>query len=224
MDAGAARLVLLAADPPLAARVAEIDEQYSLRVAAANVRSGAAKVRAKVGPRRNCSSRHRMPFNSRNEGSTCVSMTRRAVSARPYTKAGWGAAKTGLGDKLGIDVAGAIKGIVLRETLLETIALSNVERTRRDEAEFQWMHDVDVFRIIPFEVRCQLARNCRRRQCQRNEVVFEQGDDGDCAILVVEGRVQLTVTTSVGPSTHCYCLPRHMIPFDRCDEGSQCIG
>jgi CRP-like cAMP-binding protein len=139
------------------------------------------------------------------------------------------------------------------------------------------MHDVDIFRIIPFEIRCQLARNCRRRRCRRNEVVFEQGDNGDCAIIVIEGRVQMTVTTSAGPSAwsvsnqvskfkkvislanyqnsyltfgqwpnapttacttrhfpqsphtpgtsiHYLCLPRHMIPFDRSVEGSQCIG
>jgi len=38
-----------------------------------------------VGPARCCSPRHRMTFNSRSEGgSTRVSMTRRARSARPY--------------------------------------------------------------------------------------------------------------------------------------------
>jgi len=31
-----------------------------------------------------CSIRHRMPFDSRNEGATCVSMMWRAISGRPY--------------------------------------------------------------------------------------------------------------------------------------------
>ena len=35
-----------------------------------------------------CSPRHGMPFNSRNEGSQRVSMTWRAVSARPYHEIG----------------------------------------------------------------------------------------------------------------------------------------
>ena len=39
-----------------------------------------------VGPPACCSPRHRMPFNSRNEGSNCVSMTRLALCACPC---GW---------------------------------------------------------------------------------------------------------------------------------------
>jgi len=38
------------------------------------------------GPGIYCSTRHRMPFNSRSEGSTCVSMTWRTLSARPYLR------------------------------------------------------------------------------------------------------------------------------------------
>jgi len=72
-------------------------------------------------------------------------MTRRAVSARPYATAGWSAAKTGLGDKLGINVAGAVKGIVLRETLLETIALSNVERTRQGLTLIRYSAQLEPF-------------------------------------------------------------------------------
>jgi len=36
------------------------------------------------GSGRYCSPRHGMPWNSRNEGSKCVSVTWRATSARPY--------------------------------------------------------------------------------------------------------------------------------------------
>jgi len=36
-----------------------------------------------VGLARYCSPRHKMPFHSRQDASNCVSMTRRAISARP---------------------------------------------------------------------------------------------------------------------------------------------
>ena len=53
------------------------------RVRTADTAQRAAPVReATVRPGRYCSPCHRMPFNSRNEGSNCASMTRRAASAR----------------------------------------------------------------------------------------------------------------------------------------------
>ena len=40
-----------------------------------------------LGPGRYCSPRHRMPSNSRNEGSQCVSMTWRGIFACPWPAA-----------------------------------------------------------------------------------------------------------------------------------------
>jgi hypothetical protein len=44
---------------------------------------GARLVDLQLRSRRYCSPRHRMPVNSRDEGSTCVLMTRQAISAKP---------------------------------------------------------------------------------------------------------------------------------------------
>ena len=117
-----------------------------------------------------------------------------AASAR--AKKSWGAAKSKL------HVGKAAKGLVLRDPLLETISKAKEEQTRREEAEFKWMHDVELFRLIPFKARCQLARMCRQRLCSRGQVICEESDDADTAIIVALGRVQLTTSRSDGLSRH----------------------
>ena len=121
----------------------------------------------------------------------------RAVAA-VNAKRTWGVARA----KLAPNVGKAVEGLALRETLLETIARANEEKARQDEAEFRWIHDVAVFRLLPFANRVRLARACRRMFYSRGQTVCAQGDDADSAIIVALGRVQLSVTTADGLHRH----------------------
>jgi len=115
-------------------------------------------------------------------------------------KRGWGALKKS------VEAASAAnkperrgRGLFGRENLMEAIARATEEKARRDEVEFQWIHDVDVLRALSFEQRCALARACRKVEKKRGETFYSRGDDGDDgAVIVFRGRVQLKVTSEDG--------------------------
>ena len=71
------------------------------------------------------------------------------------------------------------------------------------------MHDVELFRLIPFKARCQLARACRRKQCSRNQVVCEQSDDaaGLCTSLIQFTRSLQARLVSVAEKV--FVVPQH---------------
>lgn len=91
------------------------------------------------------------------------------------------------------DVKEAAAKLQRRDQLLDAIKRATEEKARRDEEEFRWIHDVELLRFIPFRLRCQLARSCRAVRCTRGERVYAEGDDGDTAFIVVEGRCQTRV-------------------------------
>ena len=113
-----------------------------------------------------------------------------AAAARARTR--WGAA---IFSKMKgtNDVKEAAAKLQRRDQLLDAIKRATEEKARRDEEEFRWIHDVELLRSIPFRLRCQLARSCRRVRCTRGERVYAEGDDGDTAFIVVEGRCQTRV-------------------------------
>ena len=83
--------------------------------------------------------------------------------------------------------------------MLATVSAAAEKKRREDEAEFRWIHDVDAFRVIPFRLRCTLARECRRQRVSRGEVVYSRGEDADHAVIVVEGRCQIRVPEDEAP-------------------------
>ena len=113
-----------------------------------------------------------------------------AAAARARTR--WGAA---IFSKMKgtDDVKEAAAKLQSRHQLLDAIKRATDEKARRDEEEFRWIHDVELLRHIPFRLRCQLARSCRKIVCTRGERVYAEGDDGDVAYIVLEGRCQLRV-------------------------------
>ena len=113
-----------------------------------------------------------------------------AAAARARTR--WGAA---IFSKMKgtDDVKAAAAKLQSRHQLLDAIKRATDEKARRDEEEFRWIHDVELLRHIPFRLRCQLARSCRKISCTRGERVYAEGDDGDVAYIVLEGRCQLRV-------------------------------
>jgi len=113
-----------------------------------------------------------------------------AAAARARTR--WGAA---IFSKMKgtNDVKEAAAKLQRRDQLLDAIKRATEEKVRRDEEEFRWIHDVELLRSIPFRLRCQLARSCRRVRCTRGERVYAEGDDGDTAFIVVEGRCQTRI-------------------------------
>ena len=113
-----------------------------------------------------------------------------AAAARARTR--WGAA---IFSKMKgtNDVKEAAAKLQRRDQLLDAIKRATEEKARRDEEEFRWIHDVELLRFIPFRLRCQLARSCRAVRCTRGERVYAEGDDGDTAFIVVEGRFQTRV-------------------------------
>ena len=113
-----------------------------------------------------------------------------AAAARARTR--WGAA---IFSKMKgtDDVKEAAAKLQSRHQLLDAIKRATDEKARRDEEEFRWIHDVELLRHIPFRLRCQLARSCRKISCTRGERVYAEGDDGDVAYIVLEGRCQLRI-------------------------------
>jgi hypothetical protein len=113
-----------------------------------------------------------------------------AAAARARTR--WGAA---IFSKMKgtDDVKEAAAKLQSRHQLLDAIKRATDEKARRDEEEFRWIHDVELLRCVPFRLRCQLARSCRKMTCTRGERVYAEGDDGDVAYIVLEGRCQLRI-------------------------------
>ena len=120
-----------------------------------------------------------------------------AAAARARTR--WGAA---IFSKMKgtNDVKEAAAKLQRRDQLLDAIKRATEEKARRDEEEFRWIHDVELLRSIPFRLRCQLARSCRRVRCTRGERVYAEGDDGDTAFIVVEGGVRRESTSPKTPT------------------------
>ncbi|TCC48999.1 Crp/Fnr family transcriptional regulator [Kribbella capetownensis] len=60
------------------------------------------------------------------------------------------------------------------------------------------MLDWPLLAPLPEPQRRDVLRVCRRRRFARREVIFHEGDPGDCVHLVERGRVAVRVTTPLG--------------------------
>jgi len=99
----------------------------------------------------------------------------RKASAAARARTRWGAAI--LSKMRGArDPRETAAGLARRDALLATVSAAAEKKRQADEAEFRWIHDVDAFRVIPFRLRCKLARECRRQRVSRGEVVYSRGD------------------------------------------------
>jgi len=122
----------------------------------------------------------------------------RKASAAARARTRWGAAI--LSKMRGArDPRETAAGLARRDALLATVSAAAEKKRQADEAEFRWIHDVDAFRVIPFRLRCKLARECRRQRVSRGEVVYSRGEDADHAVIVVEGRCQIRVPEDEAP-------------------------
>ena len=145
---------------------------------------------------------HRVAFDPRfaerlaileNARASAVAARARAVSRR--ARRWWRLAIFSVLKRLASSQARAVEaveGFARREAFRETVADASRRARDAERATYAWILDApSPLDALPHRLRCALARKCRAHVASRNETVWNAGDDGDFAVVVVEGACAL---------------------------------
>jgi Leucine-rich repeat (LRR) protein len=86
----------------------------------------------------------------------------------------------------------AVEGFARREAFRETVSDASRRAKDAERSKYAWILDApSPLAALPHRLRCALARKCRAHVASQNETVWNAGDDGDFAVVVVEGACAL---------------------------------